>query len=403
MLRNIIHINSMSASYITRIIEREVQAVAQTYPVVTLIGPRQSGKTTLAKHLFADKPYYTLESPDIRAVFQSDPRSLLNAHPNGMIIDEIQRFPLLLSYIQEYVDADSQRKKGQFILTGRHQLALVAAITQSLAGRTALLTLFPFSLNEIQEITTGWSLDRLLLQGGFPRIYKDTLDPGKAYRNYFHTYIERDVRQMINIKNIALFEKCVKLCAGRIGQLINFQNLAAETGVSYHTIAEWLSILEASFIIFRLQPYFENFGKRLIKSPKLYFTDVGLATYLLGIENEKQMSRDPLRGALFENLVILELLKARFNKGLDHQLYFFRDHRGQEVDVIYKSANTLIPVEIKASQTFNREFLTGLRSFKDLVGERCTEGFLIYAGDLQETMHNVHLRNYRNASGVIDG
>lgn len=391
----------MAQEYISRQIEEEVKAMARDYPVVTLIGPRQSGKTTLARHLFPGKPYYTLESADIRVLVEEDPRRFLQDRAQGMIIDEIQRAPQLLSYIQEYVDANQDQQKGQFILTGSHQLALVEAITQSLAGRTALLTLFPLSLSEIKNITLGWSLDQQLLQGGFPRVYKDALNPVKAYRNYFHTYVERDVRQMINVKDIALFEKFVKLCAGRIGQLINFQSLASDTGVSYHTIEHWLSILEASFILFRLQPYFENFGKRLIKSPKLYFTDVGLASYLLGIENEQQMARDPLRGGLFENLVVLELMKSRLNQGLDHQLYFFRDHQGHEVDVIYKSANTLVPVEIKSGQTFHREFLKGLHFFKNLVGDRCAEGFLIYSGDMEQTIQETTLLNYRNTVQVI--
>ncbi len=257
-------------------------------------------------------------------------------------------------------------------------------------------------MHETEHLTADWSLDRMLLQGGFPRIYKDDLNPLKAYRNYFHTYIERDVRKMINIKNIALFEKFVKLCAGRVGQLINAQSLASDTGISSHTVEHWISILEASFIVFRLQPYFENFGKRLIKSSKIYFTDVGLAAYLLGIENEQQMARDPLRGGLFENLVILELMKARLNRGLDHQLYFFRDHRGNEVDVIYKSANMLVPVEIKSGQTFHLEFLKGLNNFKKLVGERCAEGFLIYSGDQEQTIHETSLLNYRHAIKVIN-
>lgn len=392
----------MGQDYISRQMEEEVKVMAQDYPVVTLIGPRQSGKTTLAKHLFPEKPYYTLESADIRALVEEDPRRFLNNAEPGIIIDEIQRAPQLLSYIQEYVDAQQNQQKGKFILTGSHQLELLEAITQSLAGRTALLTLFPLSLDETKNIISDWPLDKQLLQGGFPRIYKDTLNPTKAYRNYLHTYIERDVRKMINIKDIATFEKFIKLCAGRIGQLVNLQSLASDTGISHHTVEHWLSILEASFIIFRLQPYFENFGKRLIKSPKIYFTDVGLAAYLLGIENEQQMTRDPLRGGLFENLVILELMKFRLNKGLDHQLYYFRDHHGNEIDIIYKSASTLVPIEIKSSQTFNRDFLKGLKYFKNLVGERCGKGFLIYSGDIEQTMNEITLLNYRNSIQVFN-
>lgn len=387
--------------YIPREMETEIIAMAADYPVVTLIGPRQSGKTTIAKKLFPEKNYYTLESADIRALAEQDPRSFLTDHEHGMIIDEIQRLPQLLSYIQEFVD-ENPEQKGRYILTGSHQLELSAAITQSLAGRTALLTLFPLSLNEIKNITKDWSLDKQLLQGEFPRIYRDELNPSKAYRNYFQTYVERDVRKMINVKDLSTFEKFVRLTAGRIGQLVNFQSLASDIGVSYHTIENWLSILEASFIIFKLQPYYENISKRLIKSPKLYFTDVGLAAYLLGIENEQQMSRDPLRGGLFENLVILELLKTRLNRGLDPQLYFYRDQQGNEVDVIYKSAYKLMPVEIKAGQTFNKEFLKGLNYFKKLVGEeRCSEGYLIYSGDTEKIITDISLLNYRNSRKVI--
>lgn len=391
----------MDRFYIERDIENEIKDMANSYPVVTLIGPRQSGKTTLAKHLFPEKKYYTLESADIRSLAEMDPRQFLDDYKNGMIIDEIQRLPQLLSYIQEYVD-ENPNEKGQFILTGSHQLELQAAITQSLAGRTALLSLLPLSLNETRHLTTDWNLDHFLLSGGYPRIYRDDLNPTKAYRNYLHTYVERDVRSMINIKDISLFEKCLKLCAGRIGQIINYQSLASEIGISYHTVENWLSILEASFIIFRLQPYFENFGKRLIKSPKLYFTDVGFAAYMLGIESEIHISRDPLRGGLFENLVILELMKTRLNKGLEPQLYFFRDQHGNEVDVIYKSANTLIPIEIKAAQTFNNSFLKGIDYFNKLIGNQLNQGFLIYSGNLEQTINNTILLNFRHANQVID-
>ncbi|MBI3211101.1 MAG: ATP-binding protein [Simkania negevensis] len=333
-----------------RAIESELKALATQYPVVTVIGPRQSGKTTLVQHAFPGKPYINLEGPDIKALALEDPRGFLAEYPTGAVLDEIQNTPELLSYIQVLID--EKKTKGMFILTGSHQFELHQAISQSLAGRTALLYLLPMSLHELSEAKIQLSLDESLLKGGYPRIFSDHLAPTKAYRSYFQTYIERDLRQLINIKDLMQFQKFVRLCAGRIGQILNLESLGNETGISSHTAKYWISMLEASFVIIRLQPYHENFGKRLLKSPKLYFTDVGLASYLLGIENLTQMTRDPLRGNLVENLVLLELIKYRFNQGLDPNLYYFRDHHGHEVDFIFQSASQLIPIEVKAANTF---------------------------------------------------
>lgn len=278
-----------------------------------------------------------------------------------------------------------------------HQLELHQAITQSLAGRTALLTLLPLSLVELAEAGIELSLDEAILKGGYPRIFKDHLDPTKAYRNYFHTYVERDLRQLIQVKDLTQFQRFVKICAGRIGQLLNLESLGNDIGVSSHTIKHWISILEASFIIVRLQSCHENFGKRIIKAPKLYFTDVGLASYLLGIENLTQLSRDPLRGNLVENLVFLELIKSRINLGLDPQLYYFRDAQGHEVDFIFQSGRELVPIEVKSSKTFNKEFLKNLYFFKNLAGERCPKGFLIYSGDHEQKIETFDVLNYRHS------
>lgn len=382
-----------------RQVAKELESLARDYPVVTVIGPRQSGKTTLTRYVFPHKPYISLEDLDTRNLAQSDPRSFLEQFPDGAIVDEIQRVPSLLSYIQTIVDA--KESKGFFILTGSHQLELNQAITQSLAGRTALLTLLPLSLDELARADIEFSLNEVLLKGGYPRIYKDNLDPTKAYRNYFQTYVERDLRQIITVKDLSQFERFVRICAGRVGQIVNMQDIGGEIGISSHTVKEWLSILEASFIVFRLQPYFENFGKRIIKSPKLYFTDVGLATYLLGIENEVQLDRDPARGHLFENLVVLELLKWRYNEGLDPNLYYYRDSQKIEVDVIYKKGNQLIPVEIKSSKTFNLEFVDKVRFFQKLVGDRAPEGYVIYAGNQEQQIHALKLINYKHANLVV--
>jgi predicted AAA+ superfamily ATPase len=378
-----------------REIETELQQLATDYPVITIIGPRQSGKTTLVQTSFPKKEYVNLEAPDIRELADTDPRGFLEKYPDGAILDEIQRVPKLLSYIQTIVDND--KRKGLFILTGSHQLELHQAISQSLAGRTALLTLLPMSLDELLKAGIDLSLDAVLIKGGFPRIYKDNLDPTKANRNYFQTYVERDLRQLINVKNLAQFERFIRICAGRIGQVLNMEEIGGEIGIASNTVKEWISILEASFIVFRLQPYFENFGKRIIKSPKLFFTDVGLATYLLGIENEIQISRDPLRGHLIENLVVLELLKWRLNHGLDPQLYYYRDVQKNEVDVIFKDGNNLIPIEIKASKTFNPEFLKKLHFFQKLVGKRAPKGYLIYNGEQEQAIHSIELLNYKRS------
>lgn len=377
----------------------EIQALAKSYSVVTVVGPRQAGKTTLARHAFPNKPYVNLEDIDIQELAKSDPRSFLEKYPDGAILDEIQRAPHLLSYIQVLVD--QRKEKGLFILTGSHQLELHQAVTQSLAGRTALLHLLPMSLAELTTAGFELSLDTFLLNGGYPRIYAETLDPTKAYRNYFQTYVERDLRQMSQINDLVQFQRFIKICAGRIGQLINVEGIGNEVGVSSHTIRHWISILEASYIIFRLQPYFENFGKRIVKSSKIYFTDVGFATYLLGIETIQQLERDPLRGNLVENLLILELMKARLNLGLDPHLYFFRDTHGHEVDLIFQSGHELIPIEIKASKTFHSDFLKNILFFQNLSLERAPKGYLIYAGNQEQKIGSIELLNFMRASEII--
>ena len=378
-----------------RQIAEELKKLAKDYPVVTVVGPRQSGKTTLVQSTFPKKTYVNLEEPDTRNLATSDPRGFLEQFPEGAILDEIQRVPILLSYIQAIVDRKD--RKGLFILTGSHQLELQQAISQSLAGRTALLTLLPMSIEELLEADIDLSLDEMLLKGGYPRIYKDQLDPTKAYRNYFQTYIERDLRQLINVKDLTQYERFIRICAGRIGQVMNLEEIGGEVGISSHTVKHWISILEASFVVFRLQPYFDNFGKRIIKSPKLFFTDVGLATYLLGIENTVQVSRDPLRGHLVENLVIVELMKYRLNLGLDPQLYYYRDVQKNEIDVIFKSGSNLIPIEIKSSKTFHTDFLNKLHFFQTLAGDRAPKGFLIYAGEQEQEIRRIQLLNFKHA------
>ncbi|MFI4918394.1 MAG: ATP-binding protein, partial [Legionellales bacterium] len=378
-----------------------LQRSAEQYPVVTLVGPRQAGKTTLTRSVFPNMPYVNLEDPDVLAYATYDPRGFLSQFPQGGIIDEIQNAPKLLSFIQVIVD--EKKKNGLFILTGSQQLELGEAVSQSLAGRTALITLLSLSISELAAEKINLDLDDYLLRGFLPRVYAQNLEPRAAYRNYVKTYLERDVRKLTKVHDLLLFQKFLRLCAARVGSVFNQENLGNEVGVSATTINHWLAILEASYLIFRIQPYFENFGKRVIKSPKIYFFDVGLVSYLLDIETKTQMSRDPLRGNLVENLIVLELIKARLNRGLEPNLYFFRDNHGNEIDLIYKKAHELIPIEIKSAQSFDRSFIKKLIYFRELAGERVPTGYLVYSGDLSYQVDGFQLMNYRNVSSIIGG
>jgi len=378
----------------------ELLAFAQQYPVISVMGPRQTGKSTLVKNAFPQKPYANLEEPDVRLLAHTDPREFLNQFPQGAILDEIQHVPELMSYIQAIVDKSTIM--GMFILTGSHQLLLHEAMSQSLAGRVALLALYPMTQAELQAAGFSLSLDEQIYHGFYPAIYHRHLHPTQTYKFYVQTYLEKDIRQLSHVQNLISFQSFLKLCAGRIGQVIDYTMLANEIGVSSNTIKQWMSILEASYIIVRLIPYFENFGKRIIKSPKLYFTDVGLATYLLGIESPKQLARDPLRGFLIENLCIVELIKYRMNKALDPNLYFFRDSHQNEVDVVIKQGHDLIPIEIKSAQTFNPHFLKGLRYFKNLIGERVKNGYLVYTGNNTQTIDGFSLINYKDLVSIYE-
>jgi predicted AAA+ superfamily ATPase len=307
---------------IKREITTELIASAEEYPVVTVFGPRQSGKTTLAQMTFPHKSYFSLEDPDVRMAAQTDPRGFLANLPDGGVLDEIQRLPQLLSYIQGIVDR--AKKKGMFILTGSHQPELHQSVSQTLAGRTAVLSLLPFSLPELRNYRRKWEPFDLIVHGSYPRVHEEKLKPARFFNGYLQTYIERDVRALINLKDLRPFQQFLTLLAGRIGQIVNYSSLSNDVGVSATTIKNWVSVLKASFIVFELPPYFENIRKRVIKSPKIYFNDVGLAAYLLGIETANQLYRDPLRGGLYENLVVLEILKSRLNRGKRPELFFYR-------------------------------------------------------------------------------
>ena len=388
-------------------IDRQAQKVllerATLYPVVTVLGPRQSGKTTLCRMAFPDKPYVNLEQPDVREFAQQDPKAFLAQYADGAVLDEIQNVPALLSWIQVLTDADS--RPGRFVLTGSHQLQLGAQLTQSLAGRTAVIELLPLSLAELMAHQARTSADadvnRSMLQGGYPRIHAQQMPPEVMLSDYFATYVERDVRQLMQLRHLREFGQYVRLLAGRTGQLLNHASLGNEVGVSSNTITQWLSVLEASYLVFTLSPWSANIGKRLVKSPKVYFCDVGLACWLLGIKTVEQLQHHPLRGALFENLVVLEVLKALRNQGLRDPLYFFRDSNGLEVDLVLERPEGLALVEIKASQTVAAPLFKGLRTVSALLGERVKSQHLVFGGDAPQQRTAVQVLPWHQAGMVV--
>ena len=385
---------------IIREISEYLAQLAQKYPVVTITGPRQSGKTTLSREVFKDKAYFNLEMLDVREFARSDPRGFLRKIPDGAVLDEIQRAPELLSYIQGIVD--EKKKNGMFILTGSQQFEVSNSINQSLAGRTALLKLLPFSLTEIKNNYGFSDFNEIIFKGFYPRIYDQDINPTQALADYFETYVERDLRQIIHIKNLSSFQKFVKLCAGRIGQLLNLNNISNDVGISHTTTREWLTILEASYIVFRLEPFYKNIKKRLIKSPKLYFYDVGLVCYLLGIENLSHLETHPLRGNLFENMVVMEILKYRFNQAKRNNLNFYRDSMGNEVDVIYNIGSNFLPIEIKAGETVVPDFFKGLYAVEKTISDFPFGKLIIYAGDHDETRQDIKITNVIDLPKILD-
>lgn len=350
------------------------------FPILTITGPRQSGKTTLSRLLAPKLPYFSLEDPDTRSFAREDPRAFLRQAADGAILDEVQRVPELFSYLQGIVDAD--HRMGQFILTGSSQYELIESITQSLAGRTSMLTLLPFSLAELQQAKRApASVDELLYTGLFPPIYDRPIEPHIWIQDYIGTYLERDVRQILNIKDLATFQRFVQLCAGRIGQLLNLSSLASDTGITRVTAESWLSVLQASHLIFIVRPWFTNASKRLIKTPKLYFSDPGLAAWFLGIRNAGHVTAHPQRGALFENWVMTELLKAQTNSGHKPSLYFLRDKEGHEVDAIIETApDTFQAVEVKVGETVASDSFAGLDYWRNHLAGKKLVPWLVHGG-----------------------
>lgn len=379
---------------IPRIMQSTLSERSRHYPVVTVLGPRQAGKTTLVKATFPEHRYVNFENPETRKFAETDPKGFMQTFPCPLIIDEIQRLPAFLSWVQ--VGVDSMQGNGQFILTGSNQPELGAAVSQSLAGRTSLLYLLPLSLEELAANGTLSDRDASLVKGFLPRVHQANQPAYQAYIDYFSTYVERDLRQLINLRDLSRFETFLRLLAGRVGQLLNLSALAADTGVSATTLTHWLSVLEASFIVFRLHPYHANLGKRLVKSPKIYFYESGLVAALLQIESPEQAGRDPLLGGLFENMIILELIKALWNRGRRDACSFYRDSNGNEVDMIIERQRIPSLVEIKASRTFSPDFLRSIRRFRDLVPETGAAN-VVYGGSDAMTGSDFSLWGYADA------
>jgi len=365
--------------YIEREIEGNVRKLAGFYPIVTVTGPRQSGKTTLIRHMFPNHVYCNMETSNVRDLAMADPCAFVSSVRGPMILDEIQKMPQLLEYIQ--VEADRNPEKGRFILTGSHQPELEQAVSESLAGRTGVVELLPLTFSEMRRVGVEVSQrDAMLLHGFMPRRLVDSIDASQFYADYFRTYVERDARRILNISDLDRFELFMKLLAGHVGRQLNKQSLASDVGVSDRTIANWLSVLRASYIVFPVRPYYNNFGKRQTKSPKICFTETGMATYLLGIRSVDQLMTHPLVGHLFENMVMVEALKQRLNRGLDSDLYFYRNASGSiEVDLLMEESGRLLPREIKSSSTYSASMSAGLKAFGELAPQ-AAPGLVVYSG-----------------------
>lgn len=386
---------------IPRSVTKILLELADGYPIIAITGPRQSGKTTLARSLFAQKPYVSLEDPDQREFAQTDPRGFLALYPDGAILDEVQRCPDLFSYLQTRVDMDG--RVGLFVLTGSQQFGLLSGISQTLAGRVGFVRLLPFSGSELNAAgVLPSTLEELLFKGLYPPVYDRKVTPGSWYSGYMQTYVERDLRQLINVRDLSAFQRFVRMCAARTGMLLNLSAMASDCGITHNTAKAWVSILEASYILFLLQPHHRNFNKRLVKTPKLYFYDTGLAAWLLGIRDSDQIAIHSMRGPLFETWVIGELLKGRFNRGLISNLYFWRDSSGNEVDVLAENGELLTPIEIKSGQTVTADSFSGLEKWSMIAGNAANTAWLVYGGNLRQSRKNVEVLPWRDLANLTE-
>lgn len=384
-----------------RDLEKDILEGAKYFPVVAILGPRQSGKTTLAQMIFKNHVYLSLEDPDLRAAAINDPRTFLltNYNEYGIIIDEFQYVPSLLSYIQTI--ADKEKKPGYFILTDSQNFLMNQAIAQSLAGRISLHTLLPLSIGELKaNDILPQEVETILYQGCYPAIYAKKVPAQRLYSNYMQTYIERDVRQLSNIGDLNTFQTFITLCATRIGQLLNLTSLANECGISDKTAKRWISILEASYIIYLEQPYYNNLGKRLVKTPKIYFYDTGLASFLLKIK-EEELALHPNRGGLFESLIISDIRKWHYNNSIIPSVYFWRDQTGHEIDCIVEHGLKLIPIEIKSGRTSSPRFFEGINYWNKIAGKETSNGFVVYGGDAQQAKGYNNLISWQNVEKIL--
>ncbi|MCY7409166.1 MAG: ATP-binding protein [Chitinophagales bacterium] len=384
---------------IQRTLSKTIVSLSKTFPVVSVMGPRQSGKTTLVKSLFPKADYISFEDPDSRALAEKDPRGFLKQHDKMLIIDEVQRVPHIFSYIQTH--ADEKRKAGQYIFTGSQNYLLMQNVTQSLAGRVAIVKLFPLSMKELTD--AGYAIGKLedvLFKGFYPDVFNTKSNPAHLYSSYIETYLQRDVRQIKNLSNLSAFQRFLKLVAARAGQILNLSSLGNDCGITHITAREWMSVLESSFIVHLLPPYFENFNKRIVKSPKIFFYDTGLLCNLLGITEAKGLRNHTHIGALVENLVFSELAKAAFNKGLNPDLYFWRDKSGNEIDFLLRKSLYKILIEVKAGHTVNSDFFKGLSYYNKISKDKKNRYYLIYGGEKAQLHQGVKILNWKNTDEI---
>ncbi len=381
---------------IKRAIAKKILEYYKQYPIISLIGPRQSGKTTLVRDIFPKKPYVNLEDIENREFAQNDPKGFLAQHNDGAIIDEVQRVPELLSYIQVIVD--EKKKNGLYVLTGSQNFLLMEKISQSLAGRTAIFKLLPFSMGELYSAKIKFGavkIDNLLLKGFYPKLFGKKIDIAGYYANYIQTYVERDVRLIKNITNLSQFKKFLNLCAARTGQLLNVSSLAEDCGINHKTAQSWLSILEASFIIYLLRPHYKNYKKRVVKMPKIYFYDTGLLCSLLGLTNEKQLKNHHLKGNIFESFVVSEFIKYQYNRGMEPNVYFWRNKTGNEIDLLIESPDKLTPIEIKLGQTITSDYFKGLNYYNNLSHGNPNDSCVIYGGELKQKRNSGNIFGWK--------